>query len=268
MGWLEREAGRGIYFEDFRGPGRPVLLIHGWAMSGRIWDGVTAALKRDGHRVVLFDQRGCGRSDKDFEDCSISALAGDAVALCEALGLKGVVVNGWSLGGAVAAEASARLGHSCGGLVLTCGASPRYTRAVDFPHGGTLDDIKGTLAEVARNRAALFHGVSRAICARPVGQPVEDWMWSLFLQSAPSADESLLDLAGVDQRALIAALEIPLLAVTGSEDAFTPPGIGEAAVALARRGTLARFAGCGHAPFLEDLDGYLEALRTFIETLA
>jgi non-heme chloroperoxidase len=268
MGWLEREGGRRIYFEDFRGPGRPILLIHGWAMSGRAWDGVTAALSRDGHRVVAFDQRGCGQSDKDFEDCTIAASAGDAVGLCEALGLEGVVVNGWSLGGAVAAEASARLGDRCGGLVLTCGASPRYTRADGFPFGGTLEDVQGILAELARDRATTFHGVSRAVCARPVGHPVEDWMWSLFLQSAPSADASLLDLAAVDQRELIAALDVPLLAMIGSEDAFTPPGIGEAAVALAQRGTLARFVGCGHAPFLEDLDGYLSALRAFIETLA
>ena len=89
-------------------------------------------------------------------------------------------------------------------------------------------------------------------------------MWAMFLQSAPTADDSLLDLAIVDQRPELAALEVPVLAIVGSDDAFTPPGIGEAAATLAREGAVCRFEGCGHAPFLEDLSGYMTALTTFI----
>jgi pimeloyl-[acyl-carrier protein] methyl ester esterase len=265
---LERDGGRRIYFEDRRGDGRPVMLIHGWAMSGRVWDTTAAALTRDGHRVITFDQRGCGLSDKDFDDCTVAASAGDAVALSQTLGLEGVVLNGWSLGGAVAVEAAATLGEACGGVILTCGASPRYTQAPDFPHGGTVEGVMGVIDALARDRATFLHGVSRAVCARPVGQPVEDWMWSIFMQSAPCADAGMADLAGVDQRELIAALSAPLLAIVGSADAFTPPEIGEAAARLARDGAVERFEGCGHAPFLEDYARYIQVTRAFLSRLA
>jgi pimeloyl-[acyl-carrier protein] methyl ester esterase len=267
MGHLERGEGRRIYFEDHRGPGRPFLLIHGWAMSGQAWDTILAALRRRGHRVVTFDQRGCGRSDKDFTDMSVAASIDDAVALVDHLELSGVVLNGWSLGGAVAAGAAHALGDRCSGLILTCGASPRYTRADDFPHGAAPADITTMIESMSSDRATFFHGVSRAVCAKPVGDAVEAWLWSIFMQAGPAVDESLLDLAVVDQRDLLRELDIPILSIVGTSDAFTPPAIGEAAADLARNGAVVRFQGCGHAPFLEDFTTYMEALDGFIERL-
>jgi len=267
MGYLERGDGRRIYFEDHQGSGRPFLLIHGWAMSGRAWDTTLAALRRRGHRVVTFDQRACGLSDKDFGDMSIAASIGDAVALVEHLGLFGVIINGWSLGGAVATGAAHALGGRCGGLILTCGASPRYTRADDFPHGGAPADIAAMIASMAADRATFFHGVSKAVCARPVGPAVEDWMWSMFMQSGPAADTSLLDLAQVDQRAILRGLDTPVLSIVGTADTFVPPEIGEAAASLAKDGAALRFEGCGHAPFLEDFAQYMQALNGFVDRL-
>lgn len=268
MGYLEREGGRRIYYEDHAGSGLPVLLIHGWAMSGRVWDATMVALRAKGHRVVTFDQRGCGLSDKDFHDSRIAASGADTVALCDALGLTRVVLNGWSLGGAVAVDAAIRLKERCAGVVLTCGASPRYTRTDDFPHGGAVSDVAGTVAALARDRATVLRGVAQIVCAKPVGAAVEDWMWSIFMQSTPCADASLTDLAHLDQRAELAALKAPVLVITGSADAFTPPGIGEAAAALAPRSSLVCFEGSGHAPFLEDFDAYTTALNAFLSPLA
>lgn len=138
MAYLDTGAGQ-IYYEHHAGTKLPVLLVHAWAMNTRVWDSTLDALLEAGHEVIAFDQRGCGRSDKDFADFSIAALASDAVALVDHLKLDRVVVNGWSLGGAVATETAHRLGARCKGLVLTCGASPRYTQAEGFPHGGTAE---------------------------------------------------------------------------------------------------------------------------------
>jgi pimeloyl-[acyl-carrier protein] methyl ester esterase len=267
MGYLERGEGRRVYFEDHQGPGRPFLLIHGWAMSGRAWDTTLAALRRRGHRVATFDQRGCGLSDKDFADTSVAASIGDAVALVEHLGLFGVIVNGWSLGGAVATGAAHALGTRCGGLILTCGASPRFTCSDDFPHGATTDEIGALIGSMAADRASFFKGVSQAVCARPVGQAVEDWLWSMFMQAGPAADDSLLDLAKVDQRAMLSGLGAPVLSIVGGADTFVPAEIGEAAADMARDGTAVRFEGCGHAPFLEDFPGYMDAISAFADRL-
>ena len=266
MAYLETARGR-VYYEHHTGDRLPVLLIHAWAMSTRVWDSTLSALQERGHEVIAFDHRGCGRSDKDFDDFSIGAIAGDGVAICDKLGLSRVAVNGWSLGGAVATEAAHRLGRRCAGLVLTCGASPRYTQAEGFPHGGTAANVRATVAAIRPDRATFFHGISRAVCAKPVSEAVLDWMWSIFMEAAPGADRSLGELATIDQRDILAALDAPLLSILGSEDVFTPPGIGEFAAATAKNGRAVRFEGCGHGPMFEEYDRYCAELLGFLAGL-
>lgn len=266
MAYLETARGR-VYYEHHGGNRLPVLLIHAWAMSTRVWDTTLCALQARGHAVIAFDHRGCGRSDKDFDDFSIGAIAGDGVAICDKLGLGRVAVNGWSLGGAVATEAAQRLGRRCAGLVLTCGASPRYTQAEGFPHGGTAANVRATVAAIRPDRATFFHGISRAVCAKPVSEAVLDWMWSIFMEAAPGADRSLGELATLDQRDILAALDAPLLSILGSEDVFTPPGIGEFAAATAKNGRAVRFEGCGHGPMFEEYDRYCAELLGFLAGL-
>ena len=266
MAYLETANG-GVYFEHYAGDRLPVVLIHAWAMSARVWDTTLSALQDAGHQVIAFDHRGCGRSDKDFNDFSIGAIAGDAVAICDKLGLGRVAINGWSLGGAVATETAHRLGGRCAGLVLTCGASPRYTQTQGFPYGGTADDVRATVAAIRPNRATFFHGISRVVCAKPVSEAALDWMWSIFMQAAPGADRSLSELAAIDQRDILANLDVPLLSIVGSEDVFTPPGIGEFAAAIAKRGRAVRFEGCGHGPMFEEYDRYCAELLGFLAEL-
>jgi pimeloyl-[acyl-carrier protein] methyl ester esterase len=266
MAYLETPEGR-VYYEHHAGSRLPVLLIHAWAMSTRVWDTTLVALQEVGHEVIAFDQRGCGLSDKDFGDFSIGSIAGDAVAICDAIGLERLAVNGWSLGGAVATETAHRLGSRCAGLVLTCGASPRYTQAEGFPHGGTADDVKATVASILPDRAGFFHAISRAVCAKPVSEAALDWMWSIFMQAAPGADRSLAELGTIDQRDILAALAIPVLSILGSEDVFTPPAIGEFAAAAARNGRAVRFEGCGHGPMFEEYDRYCAELLGFLAGL-
>ncbi|MBV1687965.1 alpha/beta hydrolase [Novosphingobium sp. G106] len=266
MAYLDTGRGR-VYYEHHAGEKLPVLLIHAWAMSTRVWDSTLSALQEAGHSVVAFDHRGCSQSDKDFDDFSIGAVAGDAVAICDGLGLEKVAVNGWSLGGAVATEVAHRIGGRCAGLILTCGASPRYTQAEGFPHGGTADDVRATVAAIRPDRASFFHGISRAVCARPVGEAVLDWMWSVFMEAAPGADRTLGELATIDQRDILAALDVPLLSIVGSDDVFTPPGIGEFAAQIAKRPRLVRFEDCGHGPMFEEYDRYCAELLGFLARL-
>lgn len=266
MAYLDTGAGQ-IYYEHHAGTKLPVMLIHAWAMSTRVWDSTLGALLDAGHEVIAFDQRCCGRSDKDFADTSIAALAGDAVALADKLGLGRVAVNGWSLGGAVATETAHRLGNRCAGLFLTCGASPRYTQTGDFPHGGTAADVRATVAGIRPDRASFFHGIARIVCAKPVSEAVLDWMWSIFMQASPGADRSLGELATIDQRATIAALDVPVMAIVGSEDAFVAPAIGEFAAATAKHGRSVRFEGCGHGPMFEEYDRYCAELLGFLAGL-
>jgi non-heme chloroperoxidase len=268
MAYLDVDSGKAVYYEHYRGRRCTVLLIHGWAVTCRVWDGTIALLRERGHGIVAFDHRGCGRSDKDFDDQSIPAIAADVVALADRLRLDRVVLNGWSMGGAVAVESARRLQDRCAGLVLTCAATPRYTQAAGFPHGGKPEDVRALAESMRADRATFFHGLTQAVCAKPVGQPVLDWMWSLFMQSGPGVAQGLVDLADLEQREVLKSLSIPILNVIGSSDAITPPAIGEFAAAIEKDGTLVRLEGSGHAPFMEDFTGYHAALGEFLDRCA
>jgi non-heme chloroperoxidase len=259
MALIAVENGRRVYFEHRRGSRRPVLLVHGWGMSGRVWDATVDVLADAGHATVTYDHRGCGQSDKDFDDISIAAMAADGLAIVDRLGLEGVVVNGWSLGGAVATEIAHRLGRRCAGLVHTNAASPTY--------GGSADDIRATEAQYRPDRATFLKNLASAVCARPVDPAVVDWMWSIFMQQGAGAIRALHDLGGIDQREMLAALAVPGLVFCGTADAIVSPEIGAQAAAVMRNAELVTLEGVGHAPFVEDFEGYHQPLLRFLGRL-
>ena len=264
MSYLETDCGGQVYFEDHGSGERALLLVHGWGMSTQCWDPVLPALVAAGHRVVSLDHRGCGRSDRDFADMSIAAIAADVCALVKMLNLESVVLNGWSLGGAVVVEAASQLPDRCAGLVLTGGATPVYTQKPEFPHGGTAEDVAATVLAYQSNRVDFLHGLSQVICARPVGANVEHWFWQIFLGASPLAGATLGELAELDQRDKLLGLDMPILSLFGSEDGFVAPPICRWVVDNHPRARGIEFAGVGHAPFLEERDAYLQSLLNFL----
>jgi pimeloyl-[acyl-carrier protein] methyl ester esterase len=268
MAYLEVEHGKRVYYEHHVGSARPVVLIHGWGMTAHCWDTTLSALVTAGHAVVTLDHRACGRSDKDFVDTSIAAIASDVVALVEYLELSRPVLNGWSLGGAVAVEAAARLGDQLAGLVLTAPAAPRFTATDGWPYGGTPADTEGILAGLAMDRASTVRAIAEALCAKPVGQNTVDWLWGQFLESGPRADTTLSELIELDYRNLIGTLSCPVLVAAGREDGFVSFDGIAASIPLFRSARLVEFPGCGHVPFLEDGETYRKELLSFVSGLA
>ncbi len=267
MAYLQRDDGN-VYFEDHGSGERTVLLLHGWGMSLRVWDAVLLALLDRGYRVVLMDHRGCGGSDKDFADMGIEAIAGDVVALVEKLGLERVVLNGWSLGGAVAVAAAGRLGERCEGLVLTCAASPIYVQKPDLALGGTPEDMAATVQGLSEDRITFLHALSKAVCAKPVGEALEHWMWRVFTEASPRAIATLAELGPLDQRELLAGLAVPILSYVGGQDGFVAPPICRWVAENNSHARAVEFPECGHAPFIEERERYLEELLGFLAETA
>lgn len=190
----------------------------------------------------------------------------DLAVLCESLKLRAPVLNGWSLGGAVVVDAAARLGSNVGGLVLTCGATPRYTRCADFAHGGTPDDVAATVAALRSDRVNFLKTLYyQGVFARDVGDDIKHWCWQIALQASPAADASLGALAGLDQRRLLAGIKAPSLVVVGGKDGVVAPAIERAAAGLLPNARTVELPECGHAPFIEDPAAYHDALLDFID---
>src|SRR5499426_4919935 len=86
-----------LYYED-HGKGSPVVLIHGWPLSGASWEKQTAALLAAGHRVITYDRRGFGRSSKPTVGYNYDTFAADLNIILTALDLNGVSLVGHSMG--------------------------------------------------------------------------------------------------------------------------------------------------------------------------
>lgn len=261
------EKGRGIYYEHYRGDKTPVVLVHGWAMSCRLWDNVTRLLVENGHEVIVFDQRGCGRSDKDFEDVSIAASVSDLIALLDELKVERPVLNGWSLGGAIVVEAAAQLQDRCRGLILTCGATPRFEQTADFPQGVPEGGVAQTVDAFNQDRHGFLAQLAQGICAKEVPDGVVNWMAGQFMESGPTVGSTISELGPLDQREKMQALKAPVLTIIGSQDGVADPEVGRAAQSLLQNGKLVEFEDCGHAPFLEDFPRYSEEVLRFLHNL-
>jgi pimeloyl-ACP methyl ester carboxylesterase len=174
------------------------------------------------------------------------------------------VLNGWSLGGAVAVEAASLLGSRCAGLVLTCGATPAYLQKSDYPHGGTEDDLTGTLAAMAADRVNFLAALAQGICAVEVTPQVQEWLWGMFMRASPLAATTLGELGPLDQRDMLAAIAVPILSFVGGKDAVVDPAVCRSVADYNSAARLVEFEDCGHAPFIEEPERYNRELLDFI----
>jgi non-heme chloroperoxidase len=267
MSHLQVENGRGIYYESYQGSNPAVVLIHGWGMHTRIWDPTIAALRGAGYAVVSFDQRGCGRSDKDFAMVSIDAAVSDVVQLVESLSLSSVVLHGWSLGAAIAVGAAARLGTRCKGVISVGGATPRLVQGEGWPYGMAPGAATALCHSLATERATSLAGFMSVMFAVQVDTATSHWAAQTLLESAQSADAALLDLEKLDQRAILAELAVPFLAILGCRDVLVQPELVRQAATIPRNGTVVEFEHSGHAPFIEEREKYAKTLLNFLALL-
>ena len=148
-----------IHYEDY-GTGRPVVLIHGWPLSGRAWEQQVPALVKAGYRVITYDRRGFGQSSQPWTGYEYGTLTADLHALITHLDLKGATLVGFSMGGGEVARYICTYGTERVAKAVFAGAAPPYLyKCVDNPEGG-LDDAAIVQFEgsVAADRLAFVDG--------------------------------------------------------------------------------------------------------------
>ncbi|WP_432547857.1 alpha/beta fold hydrolase [Kineococcus sp. SYSU DK004] len=131
-----------LHVDDTGGPGRPVVLIHGWPLSGAAWSEQVPALQAAGYRVVTYDRRGFGRSDKTRSGYDYDTLTEDLHALLEALDLTDVTLVGFSMGGGEVARYFTKYGTDRVRSAVFAGAVPPYLAQSDDNPDGPLSQEK------------------------------------------------------------------------------------------------------------------------------
>jgi pimeloyl-ACP methyl ester carboxylesterase len=245
-----------------RGEGDPpIVLVHGWKGSHRLWDPVIARLEAF-HRVVAFDLRGMGESDKPRGRYDFDELAGDLGSVLGALQLDDVVLVGWSMGTTVSLRYLERGGPGVRGLAIVNGPV-RLTQAPDFPHAMTDAELDGHLTRLR----ATWPAGERAFQAQTVLDPhpaLVDWLYGVALQTPLAvALRVVKEQAKLDMRDTITRLRVPVLAMYSRHDPYYPASLADDIAARARDGRRLIFDQSAHCIPIEEPDRFCEALGAF-----
>lgn len=268
MPFVETTTGATLHYQE-AGRGRPVVFLHGWAMSGRVWRFQQELEECD--RLIFLDQRGHGQSHP-AGSYTVDDYAGDLASVFAQLALSEAVLVGWSMGVQVALQAFPELKPHLAGMVLV-GGTPRFTTADDYPHGKAPVEVKGMGLRLRRDQQKTMGEFFRGMFAEQeldkaqYQRIVHEIVMGGHSPDQNAAKESLDILATVDQRDTLPHVDRPVLLVHGELDTICPAS---ASAYMAERLPLARlevFPGCGHAPFMTRPERFNELLRDFLAKL-
>ncbi|MCB1389673.1 MAG: alpha/beta hydrolase [Rhodobacteraceae bacterium] len=244
--------------------GAPVILLHGWTMTGDIW---TPVAERLDARCLAPDLPAHGATRGYAPSVAGGvALLGDLV---EDLGLEDATLVGWSLGALIGWSYLNRGGAGIARMV-SIDMSPR-----PLPAPGWAFPMRGQSAEKAARGAERFRrdwpGAARAIAqgmfARPEGcarMSATDAEARILRQEPEAMARFWESLVSVDLRPAIAALKVPLLAIHGAESRVYAPETGRWIAETAATGSVTVVSGCGHAPNVENPAAVAAAVDAFL----
>ncbi len=218
-----------LYVEDTGGTGRTVVLIHGWPLSGASWSKQVPAFAAAGYRVVSYDRRGFGRSDKPASGYDYDTFAEDLHSILESLDLQDVTLIGFSMGGGEVARYIAKYGQDRVHSVVFASAVPPFlAQSDDNPDGpldkATADGLEGGLKA---DRHAFFpefvnnfYSANGELKVTP--EDVADAV-ALAEQSDQKAALGAMEaFATTDFRDDLPKVTVPTLVIHGDSDAVVP----------------------------------------------
>ena len=263
-----------LHIEDSGGNGRPVVLIHGWPLSSQSWESQVSVLKAAGYRVVAYDRRGFGNSDKPESGYSYDVLAGDLQRVMDECGLLDATLVGYSMGGGEVARYIARYGESRLRSVVFASAVPPYMmKTADNPEGPlTTDKAQPMKKALEQDRHAFFEQFSKDFySANGVPQVTESQRGDLLaqcLQSAQPAALACMDLfATTDFREDLKMVQVPTLVIHGSADAIVPfEGSGQRTHHAVPHSQLVLISGAPHGANVSHAQEFNDAFLSFLRT--
>jgi non-heme chloroperoxidase len=218
-----------IHVEDTGGEGRPVVLIHGWPLSGASWQDQVPALVQAGYRVVSYDRRGFGQSDKPRGGYDYDTLADDLAALLDGLDLRDVTLVGFSMGGGEVARYVARHGEDRLHSVVFAAAVPPYLlQTDDNPDGPLTEDAAKEMEDGAKgDRDAFFDQFTTQFFSAGGQLKVTEQQRQEAIALCRQADDRALigcmqAFGTTDFRDDLTKVTVPALVIHGDGDATVP----------------------------------------------
>ncbi|MFI8339346.1 alpha/beta fold hydrolase [Streptomyces sp. NPDC085639] len=217
-----------LYYED-HGTGQPVVLIHGWPLSGASWEKQTAALLAAGHRVITYDRRGFGRSDQPADGYDYDTFASDLNEVLTALDLRDAVLVGFSMG---TGEVTRYLGTYGSGRIaraVMIGVVPPFLlRTEDNPGGVDAGVFKGIEDAITADRFAFmtsffadFYNVD-VLGGERISEEAVRASWNVAVGASAKGTLDCVQAWLTDFRADLPRIDVPTLIIHGDADRTLP----------------------------------------------
>jgi pimeloyl-ACP methyl ester carboxylesterase len=214
-----------LYYED-HGEGRPVVLIHGWPLSGKSWENQVEPLVDAGYRVVTYDRRGFGESSKPYDGYDYDTFAADLKALLDHLDLRDATLVGFSMGGG---EVVRYLGTYGSDRVRDAVLAGAVTPALKAEDGGGMDQagIQQMLDGVRGDRLAFFDAFFPDFYGADgtprVSEAVLHFAWQQASVASPKGTaDCIVAFSTTDFRSDLEKVEVPILVLHGDKDVIVP----------------------------------------------
>ena len=217
-----------IHYQDY-GTGRPVVLIHGWPLSGRSWEAQVPALVAAGYRVVAYDRRGFGSSSQPWDGYDYDTFAADLEALVQHLDLREVTLVGFSMGGGEVVRYISRYGSERIAAAVLAGAVPPFLhKSADNP-AGPLDDatIAGFENGVKSDRLAFLDDFTKNFFSvggqLAVSEAQRRYAREIAAIASPKGTlDCIAAFSRTDFRGDLKKVTVPTLVIHGDSDAIVP----------------------------------------------
>lgn len=217
-----------LYYED-HGAGKPVVLIHGYPLSGASWEKQLPALLGAGYRVITYDRRGFGKSSQPTDGYNYDTFAADLHALLESLTLQDCALVGFSMGGGEIARYLGKYGaKGVSKAVIIGGVPPFLLKTADNPEGVDGAAFQGIQQGIAADRYASFTPFFKnffntdLLLGTRVSEEAVRACWNLAASASATASYACVSTWQEDFRQDVARIDVPTLVIHGDHDRIVP----------------------------------------------
>ncbi len=224
----ENSADIDLYYED-HGTGKPVVLIHGWPLSGASWERQLPPLLESGYRVITYDRRGFGNSSKPTSGYDYHTLTSDLHKLLTKLDLRDAALVGFSMGGGEVARYFGAYGSErVSKAVFMAAVPPFLLKTPDNPAGVDGAVFEGIRQALAADRPAFlskfladFYNVD-ILRGKKVSDEVVRLSWNVAAGASPVGTLACVQEWLTDFREDLKRIIVPTLVVHGDADRILP----------------------------------------------
>jgi len=266
--FITTENGLKLHYED-AGVGHPIVFIHGWGMSARVWK-FQAEEFASSYRVISVDLRAHGESEVPGDNCfAMSDFATDVFTLFNRLDLRYATLVGWSLGAQVALESFKLISPRLSSIVLS-GGTPRFSSGNGYEFGLPPVEVRGMALRIKRDRVKTMGDFFRGMFVEGemTGEQNQRIVKEIIIPSRQPETKILLrvleTLSESDQREILPMIDIPVLLIHGAKDTTCLPEASRYMAGNIRNAQLAIIEESGHAPFMSKPADFNKLITEFL----